>query len=142
MRLGWKFEPVGMRAWDCRELLSAAAGGESAFTRFPLGTRFHANINHTQLSSANSGLAGTLRFDAPVVVLRPEESFRPLTAPFVLSGKVTAFAADDFEARMPLFDVTLIGQGTARLIFEDFANGSYREPAATYTFADAGRAGS
>jgi PEP-CTERM motif-containing protein len=115
--------------------MSAVAGGESAVTPFPLGFSTGAVINGTEflrpfgLQAESPLLAGTLRFDAPVVVL-PN-----FTAPFVFNGQVTGFAHDDLDARMPLFDVALVGQGTARLTFEDFFEGTFREPVATYTFA-------
>jgi hypothetical protein len=115
--------------------MSAVAGGESASTRFPLGFSTGTIINGTEffrpfgLGAESPRLAGTLRFDAPVVVL-PN-----FTAPFVFNGRVTGFAADDLDARVPLFDVELVGQGTARLQFEDFVNGVSLEPVATYTFA-------
>ena len=84
-------------------------------------------------------LTGTLRFDAPTIVLPPVDPVRvtDVTAPFVFSGDVSGFAPDDVNFRAPLFHVNLIGQGTLEMIFDfDFArSGSYPNPQLTYAFA-------
>jgi hypothetical protein len=118
--------------------MSTVAGGESAETPFTLGELTGAIINGTEFlrpfsaSGAGPRLAGTLRFDAPTIAVADR------FAPFVFNGVVSAFARDDVDARAPLFQVALTGQGTARLSFEDFDNnadlsGSF----VTYTFAAA-----
>ena len=104
----------------------------------PLGTSPGAMINGMEFGDLSQfgpklTLTGTLRFDAPVVVLPQNDA--TLTTPFAFTGQVTGFALDDVEARVPLFDVALVGQGTATLQFFDFVDGLYREPAVTYTVA-------
>ena len=121
--------------------MSTVAGGESTETPFTLGLTTGAIINGTEFvrpfgtAGDTPRLAGTLRFDAPVVAV---DAFTAPVVPFVFNGVVSAFAHDDVEARAPLFQVALTGQGTARLSFEDFDNnadlsGSF----VTYTFAAA-----
>jgi hypothetical protein len=102
--------------------MTTVAGGDP--TPF-LGLATGAIINGTEfvtpfgLAAAAPRLLGTLRFDAPTIVVA--DGF----APFVFNGVVTAFARDDLDARTPLFQETLTGQGTARLSFEDFdSNGA------------------
>jgi PEP-CTERM motif len=118
--------------------MSTVAGGESAETPFTLGLLTGAIINGTEFvrpfgtAGDTPRLAGTLRFDAPTIAVADR------FAPFVFNGVVSGFAHDDVEARVPLFQVALTGQGTARLSFEDFDNnadlsGSF----VTYTFAAA-----
>jgi hypothetical protein len=122
--------------------LGALAGGVSPFTRFPLGTVTGAVINGQEFQPPGSlepdspRLAGTLRFDAPIRVLPPlDGSFSLiLTAPFTLTGQVAGFAADDLEARLPLFELGLRGQGTLRAVFDTFG-GQYGQAEVTYTFA-------
>jgi hypothetical protein len=119
--------------------MSTVAGGQSTFTRFSLGTSPGARINGTEFGDLSQfadllSLAGTMRFDAPVIVLPPLGSVRPLTAPFVFNAQVSGFARDDLAAQTPLFDVALVGQGTASLQFFDGRDGSYLEPYVTYTF--------
>jgi hypothetical protein len=84
-------------------------------------------------------LTGSLRFDAPTIVLPPVDPVHltDVTAPFVFSGDVSGFGADDVDFRAPLFHVNLIGQGTFEMIFDfDFArSGSYPNPQLTYAFA-------
>jgi hypothetical protein len=122
--------------------MSTTAGGDSTVTRFTLGTSPGAMINGTEFGDLSQfgpqlGLAGTMRFDAPVLVLPPLESFRSSSAPFVFTAQVMGFALDDVDARTPLFTVALVGQGTALLEFFDLRNGSLFEPYVTYTFAAA-----
>jgi PEP-CTERM motif len=119
--------------------LSTVAGAEAnpPSFRFPLGGLIEANINGTEFLSVagppRGRLDGTLRFHAPAVVLPALEAFT--TAPFVFDGHVTAYAWDDLDARVPLFEVALVGHGTAEVAFFDFVDGLYREPYVTYTFA-------
>jgi hypothetical protein len=114
--------------------LSAVAGGESPSTRFPLGAAT-GMINGTKYSSPVA-LAGTFRFDAPTIVL-PSPNARGelrLSVPFEFNGQVTGFAATDFDARVPLFHVDLMGQGTANVFaFDD--KGVFTQASVEYTFA-------
>ena len=118
--------------------MSTVAGGESTETPFTLGLTTGAIINGTEFvrpfgtAGDTPRLAGTFRFDAPTIAVADR------FAPFVFNGLVSGFAHNDVEARAPLFQVALTGQGTARLSFEDFDNnadlsGSF----VTYTFAAA-----
>ena len=118
--------------------MSTVAGGESTETPFTLGLTTGAIINGTEFvrpfgtAGDTPRLAGTLRFDAPTIAVADR------FAPFVFNGVVSGFAHSDVDARAPLFQVALTGQGTARLSFEDFDNnadlsGSF----VTYTFAAA-----
>jgi PEP-CTERM motif len=117
--------------------MSTVAGGESAETPFTLGLSTGAIINGTEFvrpfGTAGDAprLAGTLRFDAPTIAVA--DGF----APFVFNGLVSGFAHNDVEARTPLFQVALTGQGTARLGFEDFDNIDLLGSFVTYTFAAA-----
>ena len=114
--------------------LSAVAGGESPSTRFPLGAAT-GTINGTEYSSPVA-LAGTFRFDAPTIVL-PSPNGRGelrLNVPFEFNGQVTGFAATDFDARVPLFHVDLVGQGTANVFALD-DKGVFTETDVEYTFA-------
>jgi hypothetical protein len=117
--------------------MSTVAGGESAETPFTLGLSTGAIINGTEfvrpfgLPADAPRLAGTLRFDAPTIAVA--DGF----APFVFNGLVSGFAHDDVEARAPLFQVALTGQGTARLGLEDFDNLPLLGSAVIYTFAAA-----
>jgi hypothetical protein len=83
---------------------------------------------------------GTFRFDAPSVVLPPasegEAGRLPVFrgAPFVFNGHVTGFGHDDVEGRVPLFDLTLVGQGTLTLSFDEFFNGRYLTVEERFTF--------
>jgi hypothetical protein len=123
--------------------MAAVAGGESASTPFTLGRATGAIIGGTVffppfgLGEDSPWLAGTLRFDAPSIVLPPVGSGSPenFRAPFTFNGEVTGFASDDLDARVPLFHVALVGQGTARLQFEEFIDGAYAVPEVTYEFA-------
>jgi hypothetical protein len=121
--------------------LSVVAGGESDVTRFTLGLSSGAIINGKEfgpfgVEADSPRLAGTLRFEAPVVVVPPFEEgvTRTLTAPFVFNGFVTGFARDDLDARVPLFHVELVGQGSVNLQL-DAVGGLYHFPEVTYTFA-------
>ena len=120
--------------------MSTVAGGESASRTFTLGTSPGALINGTEFGDLGQfgtmiGLAGVMRFDAPTVVLPPLESNHALQVPFVFTADVTGFAADDLAAAAPLFNASLVGQGTATLEFLDAIGGSYFEPYVTYTFS-------
>ena len=57
------------------------------------------------------------------------------TAPFVFSGQVREFAAEDVELRDPLFDLELVGQGTVRLSVDTVFNGLFSTVDETFTFA-------
>jgi hypothetical protein len=121
--------------------MSTVAGGESAETPFTLGLSTGAIINGTEfvrpfgLPPDAPRLLGTLRFDAPVVAV---DGLTAPAVPFVFNGLVSGFAHNDVEARAPLFQVALTGQGTARLGFEDFDNnGDLSGSFVTYTFAAA-----
>lgn len=124
--------------------LGALAGGVSPFTRFPLGTVTGAIIDGRVFQQPGSlgpdspRLAGALRFDAPTVVLPPFDGSPTLvvTAPFTLSGSVAGFAADDLDARLPLFELGLAGQGSVRAAFDTFGN-VYGDVEVTYTFSPA-----
>jgi PEP-CTERM motif len=132
--------------------MSAVAGGESSVTRFPLGTSARAVVNGVEFDTPFPDamrLAGTLRFDAPAIVLPPVEPNQfgvKFTAPFVFNGQVTGFAADDLDARVPLFHAELVGQGTADLLLDAFFDsarfglppgGLYDAPEVRYNFAAA-----
>jgi hypothetical protein len=56
------------------------------------------------------------------------------TAPFVFNGRVTGFARDDLDGRTPLFDLTVVGQGTVGLGFDDFSNRLYSVVDERFTF--------
>jgi hypothetical protein len=121
--------------------MSAVAGGEWPFIPYTLGIFGRANINGTEFTGL--GLAGTFRFDAPVLVLPPldEGASGIFTAPFVFNGVVTGFAhgdppfaPDDADGRVPLFNVALVGKGTVKVHFDVFALG-YDAAEVTYTFA-------
>jgi len=122
--------------------LGAVAGGASPFTRFTLGTATEAVINGREFQPWGSvgpdslRLAGTLRFDAPTVVLPPVDGSWSLVlaAPFTLTGQVAGFAPDDLEARLPLFELGLRGQGTLHAAFDAF-EGQYGDVEVTYSFA-------
>jgi PEP-CTERM motif len=87
-----------------------------------------------EFSTFSGRLVGMLRFDAPAVVLPLAEHFSVNSGPFVFNGQVSGFAADDVDRRVPLFDVTVTGQGTAMLSM-DFENGLWRDIEAQYDFA-------
>jgi hypothetical protein len=122
--------------------MSAFAGGDVAGNPFPLGFLTRAEVGGQIFGTGSVDrdsprLAGTLRLDAPSVVLPPLKdgvfgvSF---TTPFTFHGDVTAFAADDPDARAPLFHVDLFGQGTATLALDNDAV-SFTQPEVTYQFA-------
>jgi hypothetical protein len=97
--------------------MSAVAGGERAGGS--LGSATGAIVNGIEylrpfrLVLESQQLIGTLRFDAPVVMLPLVGG--AVTAPFVFTGDVTAFARDDLDLALPLFHVDLVGHGTVRL---------------------------
>jgi len=122
--------------------LSAVAGGEPLST-FTLGFSTGAVINGTEflrpfgLRLESPQLAGTLRFDAPAVVLPSLEGVVfgvTVTAPFVFNGVVTGFPRGDLDALVPLFQVALTGQGLANVSFARL-DGLYVRPDVTYSFA-------
>jgi hypothetical protein len=120
--------------------MSTLAGTATASTPFTLGTSPGALINGMEFGDLSQfgprlGLAGVMRFDAPNVVLPPLDSYEALRVPFAFTANVTAFAAEDLMAAAPLFNVALVGQGTARLEFLEALGGRYFEPYVTYTFA-------
>jgi hypothetical protein len=124
--------------------LSSVAGGAPGFT---LGLAMTATIGGVVLANPADhetwlNLAGTFLFNAPNVVLPPfasEELGRiGLSAPFTFQGQVAGFAPDDTEGEVPLFQVDLIGQGTALFSLSAFPpGGTYRFPEVSYTFHDA-----
>ena len=121
--------------------LSTVLGSERAGQHVIADQFVRATVNGTEFfDSFHPGvLTGTLRFDAPTIVLPPVDVGRTMhfTAPFVFSGDVSGFARDDVTFREPLFHVSLIGRGTFQMIFDfDFAQpGSYPNPELTYAFA-------
>jgi hypothetical protein len=77
-------------------------------TPFNLGFG-RAAVNGMQFFTVNEpgGLVGTLRFDAPTVILPPVErvpSGVRFTAPFMFNGDVTGFAPDDGSGAPRQFD--------------------------------------
>jgi len=134
-------------------LLAGAASGrrpEEFFSlppAFTLGVVPHgAVVNGTVFGTPGSsdflnplGLAGSLRFDAASFVLpssQPFENPNAFGAPFVFTGNVTGFAIADVDARTPLFNVDLVGQGTAFIDFESgLQDGVFQEPVVRYFFA-------
>jgi hypothetical protein len=124
--------------------LSAVAGGAVVpfGGPFTLGNGFDSNVNGTpffQFPGPQGRLVGTLRFDAPSVVLPsiPEGAITGpgFAAPFLFSGHVTGFAREDVDQRAPLFDVELVGQGTLTLGFDSVFNGRYSTVEERFTFA-------
>jgi hypothetical protein len=97
---------------------------------------FDSNVNGTPFPGGR--LVGTFRFDAPTVVLPPAPEGGAtgafFNAPFVFSGQVTGFAHADVERRVSLFEVSLVGQGTLTLSFDDFFNGMYSTVEERFTF--------
>ena len=120
--------------------MSTLVGDDSADPALGIGflVRDRARVNGQEftfpsgMSPDSPQLRGFLRFDAPSV---PVGASGPV--PFLFTGSLSAFAADDVGMQTPMFQVSLTGRGTARLGFEDFdfANGLYREPVVQYTFA-------
>jgi hypothetical protein len=79
--------------------LSGITGGPSTPALvFTLGYG-RAVIGGTEFSGfpQNPGLAGTLRFETPAVVVPPVEMIGLLRAPFTFRGDVAGFAPDDLE---------------------------------------------
>jgi hypothetical protein len=106
---------------------SGVTSGVPLPAAFTLGTALSATVNGTTFAPrvlpptfifpGPLGLAGSLRFDAPPIVLSDTATF--FGSPFLFSGHVTGFGIDDVDARHPLFDVDLVGRGTAFVDFED-----------------------
>jgi len=132
--------------------MSAVIGGPSSVPPFSLGTSARAVVNGTEFTGAPPDLmrlAGTFRFDAPAIVLPPVEAGafgKPVqfSAPFFFNGEVTGFAAGDAAGRTPLFQVNLVGRGTAKLDLDSFfdserfgfpAGGVFDQPEIRYVFA-------
>jgi len=134
-------------------LLAGAASGHPPQNiplppAFTLGTGQAAIVNGTVFGTPGAltfpgalGLAGSLRFDVPSIVLPSSELFEgpnPFSAPFVFNGNVTGFAIADVDARAPLFSAGLVGQGTAFIDFETgLVNGVFLEGVGHYVFAAA-----
>ena len=121
---------TGCRAgntFDPSVVAGAAAGVRADLPlppAFTLGTASSAVVNGTVFAPPVDlpsfpgplGLAGSLRFDAPPIVLSDTATN---TSPFLFSGHVTGFTFDDVDARHPLFSVDLAGRGTALVDLED-----------------------
>jgi PEP-CTERM motif len=127
--------------------MSAVAEGDdpAVVDGQPLGLTTIAIVNGTEFPSHSLQLRGTLRFNAPVVVVpqgrplelppgTPPEFGVRITAPFDLAGHVTAFARDDLDLLVPLFAIDLVGRGTVSLRTLVVA-GRSTEPEVTYTFS-------
>jgi hypothetical protein len=120
--------------------MSAVAGGERRIDsgRIPpsytLGRTTEATIDGRTFSEAElPWLRGTLRFDAPSVVLSAPVGGRidNFATPFTFTGQVTGFAHDDLDARAPLFHRDYVGQGTVFMETDfDAATGTYQRPVA------------
>jgi hypothetical protein len=111
---------------------------------FTLGTSSGAIVNGTQFGRPTErppvfppplGLTGSLRFTVPPIVLPSSATgSNAFGAPFVMNGHVTGFAISDVNARSPLFDVSLVGHGTAFADFE-LSGGSDRFEADSFSFS-------
>jgi hypothetical protein len=131
--------------------LSVVAGADSGVTptrlpaAFTLGSAFGAVVNGTEFAPPDTipasfpgslGLAGSLRFDAPPIVL--SGTAEVFSSPFVFSGHMAGFAIDDVDARNPLFGVDVAGRGTAFIEFEQgLVDGVFREGVVHFRFAAA-----
>ena len=119
--------------------MAAVVGGASA--GFRVGELASANISGSEFGTGRTGitaprLIGTLAFDAPTLTLPPlNPSGALLAAPFLFNAQVTGFAPEDVDARVPLFHVTLVGQGTMTAFFEFSDAGSWVGDEVIYTFA-------
>ena len=118
--------------------LSAVVGGPSPLTPFRVGFGV-ADINGQHFFTPNEPglLIGTLRFDAPTIVLPPVEQVPngvAFSVPFVFHGDITAFAPDDLEATTPIFHLNLVGEGTLGIGLLPFGT-RYGEVDSVYTFA-------
>jgi hypothetical protein len=119
--------------------VSMGAVGGGASTGYELGQLTTANINGREFGNGGMNfmsprLTGTLLFDAPTLTSPPAtDGGALLTAPFQFNGAVTGFAHDDLNGRVPLFHVTLVGQGTVSALFLPDA-GAYFVESATSTF--------
>jgi len=85
-------------------------------------------------------LSGTLQFDAPDVVLpgATDAAVRiGVSAPFVLSGQVAGFARGAAAGSAPVFQLLLLGSGTATLHLMRSTDGVYRFPEVTYEVTSA-----
>ncbi|MBA2306260.1 MAG: PEP-CTERM sorting domain-containing protein [Acidobacteria bacterium] len=119
--------------------MSSVAGGGSGFD---LGTSLMASLDGVSYIGPDRPgsfleLAGTFRFDAGDVVIPAAAPVGDgpieLLTPFLFQGQVAGFRRDNLEGE-PLFDVTLQGQGTARLRVSPRLNGTFAFPEVTYTF--------
>jgi len=148
--------PTGCRPGDILNM-SLRAGAESGRTptrlppAFTVGTSSGAIVNGTEFARAPVfptfpgplGLAGSLRFDAPSIVLPSSELAaledpNPFSAPFAFSGHVAGFSIADVDARTPLFNVDLLGQGRVFIDFESgLVDGVFREGVTHFVFAAA-----
>jgi hypothetical protein len=117
---------------------------------FTLGTAAGAVVNGTVFGQPGNfqsfagavGLAGSLRFDVPPIVLPSSlVDVDHFGAPFVFNGHITGFSIDDVNARTPLFDLILTGRGRAFVDFESgLENGIFRESVLHYNFESAAAA--
>lgn len=119
--------------------LSSVAGGAAGAA---LGTSMNAAVDGVVLARPGAPetwvtLGGTLRFDAPVVVIppitEPGSGRISLFAPFVFQGQITGFARGALEGP-PLFQRDLEGQGTLRFGLTPHADGTFRFPSVSYSF--------
>jgi PEP-CTERM motif len=122
--------------------MSALAGSDSDIIHndFLLGLATRATVNGVNYLPPSGqrnevSLSGTLRFDAPDVLLPPftGQMFETihLAAPFEFQGQVAGFLLDSL---VPLFQVTLNGRGTAILNMGHTNPANYTEPSVVYTF--------
>ena len=120
--------------------MSTVAGTDTGAASFTLGTSPGALLHGMEFGDLGQfeprlGLAGMMRFDAPTVVLPPFESPEAVKVPFAFTAAVTGFAVEDAALAVPLFNATLVGQGTATLEFLEGFGGKFYEPYVTYTFS-------
>jgi hypothetical protein len=117
----------------------AGSGSDIIHNDFSLGLATRATVNGVDYvppaERSQVYLSGTLRFDAPDVVLPPftGQMFETihLAAPFEFQGQVAGFLLDSL---VPLFQVTLNGRGTAILNMGHTNPANYTEPSVIYTF--------
>lgn len=135
--------PAGCRAGDTFDLSTVAGAGSGGNTStllpaaFTLGTAVAATVNGTEFGQV--GLAGSLRFDTPPLVLPSSDIVapgqpNPFSVPFAFNGHVVGFRSTDVDARTPLFSVTLTGRGTGFSDFEQDTTGVFRSDIFRFTF--------